>query len=219
MRRQRRKTYAWVDRSHQYRFLALVIAYNFAIVIFLGISLFLPDFLQLEDQGMDLETQALAAERILYMHSRVWPALIALICLFGLHSFRFFHRFVGPLFRFRWAFDQIRTGNLNFRVKLRKKDYLRKEETCFNDMMEVLTAKVWKAQRAGREIQKAADELLTHREHLGGELAAQLQNLQEQVHTLVENTDYFKLEPDVRSGTKTPASEEGVDDLAATAQR
>ncbi|MEW6667579.1 MAG: hypothetical protein AB1512_20420 [Thermodesulfobacteriota bacterium] len=158
-RDNRRRLYAPVDRSHQYRFLALVLAYNVLIVIFLGLSLFLPDFLRIQDPDLSLEMRAAAAERILSMHTRVWPAVIALLCLIGMHSFRIFHRFVGPLFRFRWAFDQVRSGNLGFRVKLRRKDYLHKEEEGFNEMLQVLATRVGRIQTASLEAMRSLQEI------------------------------------------------------------
>jgi methyl-accepting chemotaxis protein len=193
----RRKKYPLVDRSHQYRFLALVLIYNMAIVIFIGISLFVPEILRLQDPSLGLEARALAADRILTMHSRVWPAVIALICLFGMHSFRVFHRFVGPLFRFRWAFEEIRNGNLSFRVKLRKKDYLHREEEVFNVMLETLAEKIRRVQAAGQEAYRSLQEMAgqktegTLRKETEGEA---LSDLQGHLKALMENARYFRVE-------------------------
>ncbi len=128
--RRRRRQYPIVDRSLQYRFLAMILIYSMTIMIFLAVSLFVPDIIKLRDEGLSFEVRAVAADRILTLHARVWPAVIALICIIGVHSFRVFHRFVGPLYRFRWAFEKVRNGDLGFQVKLGKKDYLRQEERC-----------------------------------------------------------------------------------------
>ncbi len=128
--RRRRRQYPIVDRSLQYRFLAMILIYSMTIMIFLAVSLFVPDIIKLRDEGLSFEVRAVAADRILTLHARVWLAVIALICIIGVHSFRVFHRFVGPLYRFRWAFEKVRNGDLGFQVKLGKKDYLRQEERC-----------------------------------------------------------------------------------------
>jgi methyl-accepting chemotaxis protein len=56
---------------------------------------------------------------------------------------------VGPLHRFQWAFAQIRNGDLSFRLKLRKKDYLNREANDLNEMIEAL-AKKMKATQCAR---------------------------------------------------------------------
>ena len=190
-RDNRRRRYAPVDRSHQYRFLALVLAYNVLIVLFLGVTLFLPDILRMQDPNLSLELRATAAERILSMHTRVWPAVIALLCLIGIHSFRIFHRFVGPLYRFRWAFDQIRSGNLSFRVKLRRKDYLHREEKVFNDMLGLLAARVGNIQTAGFNALRSLQELGPQATEAFKERTAPLQR---HLDALLEEARYFRVE-------------------------
>ena len=83
--------------------------------------------------------RAAAADRLLTLHSRVWPAIVAMVCVLGIHSVRIFHRLIGPLYRFRWAFSKIGNGDLNFRVKIRKSDYLHREEEALNQMIEGLS--------------------------------------------------------------------------------
>jgi hypothetical protein len=137
----------------------MVLIYGLMIVAFLAVFLFVPDIIRLHDEGLSISIRAAAADKILLLHSRVWPAVIALICVLGLHSFRAFHRIVGPLYRFRWAFDQIRNGDLSLRVKIRKKDYLHMEEAGLNNMIEMLAEKWEGIQRAGLDSLKSLDGL------------------------------------------------------------
>jgi len=141
-KRSRRRMFPVVDRSLQYRLLAMMLIYGFVLVAFLMVCFFVPDAIQLEEEIRSMEVRVATADRILYQHARVWPAAMVLICLIGLHSFREFHRLIGPLYRFRWAFDQVRNGNLAFRVHLRKGDHLHREETLFNDMLESLSGRL-----------------------------------------------------------------------------
>jgi nitrogen fixation/metabolism regulation signal transduction histidine kinase len=101
-----------------------------------------PEFIKLNDESVSLEVQSAAADRVLILHSRIWPAVISLIIILGIHSTIIFHRVAGPLYRFRLAFEQIKKGNLKFRVKLRKKDYLHDEEEAFNNMIETMAGKL-----------------------------------------------------------------------------
>jgi methyl-accepting chemotaxis protein len=141
--RSKRRKFPIVDRSLQYKFLVFILAYGMITVIILAVTLFIPDIINMNNQNLSIELRGAAAERILTLHMRVWPAIIAVVCIFGLHSFRTFHRIIGPLYRFRWAFEKVGKGDLNFRVKLRTKDYLNREEEMFNEMLDVIAGK-WK---------------------------------------------------------------------------
>ena len=159
MERNKRRLFPIIYDSHQYRFMAMVIIYNSIIVAFLVICIFVPDILQMMDESLSFEVRAAAAEKILVSHSRVWPSLITLICIIGLHSFLFFHRFVGPLYKFKLSFERMRDGDLGFRVKIRKHDFLRQEEQVINEMIEALAGKIRSIQLASNDSQKSLNEL------------------------------------------------------------
>jgi methyl-accepting chemotaxis protein len=195
--RDRRQRFPIVDRSLQYRFLVMILTYSAMIMIFLALFLFLPDIMKLYDEGLSLEARAIAADRILTLHARVWPAVIALICIIGMHSFRALLRIVGPLYRFRQAFEQLRNGNLGLRVKLREKDYLRREEKAINEMIETLSGKLRDIKLAGQDALGSLDEL--------EQIVATVSDLTEtdkevlRVHrhhldTLMDTARYFQLE-------------------------
>ncbi len=147
----RRRQYSIIDRSLQYRVLAIVLTYSTVIVLFLAVSLFLPDILTMLNDDLSFEMRAAAADRIITLHSRVWPAIIAVVCVLGIHSVRIFHRIIGPLYRFRWAFTKISQGDLNFQVDIRKNDYLHREKEVLNQMISSLTEKCENMQLAGAE--------------------------------------------------------------------
>jgi methyl-accepting chemotaxis protein len=147
--RTRRQKYSIVDRSLQYRVLAIIISYSLVIVLFLAICLFVPDILSMSNEQLSWEIRAAAADRLLTLHSRVWPAIIAMVCVLGIHSVRIFHRLIGPLYRFRWAFAEIAKGALNFRVHIRKNDYLHRENDSLNEMIDALAGQCESMQQAG----------------------------------------------------------------------
>ena len=111
------------------------------VVLFLAVFLFVPDILAMTNEGLSLEVRAAAAEKLFTLHSLLWPAIIAMVCILGIHSVRIFHRLIGPLYRFRWAFDKISEGDFNFRVQTRKSDYLHREEEALHKMIEALGEK------------------------------------------------------------------------------
>jgi len=192
----KRRRFPVVDRTMQYKFLTLILSYGMIIVMFMGLMLFVPDFLALSNENLSIELRSAAAQRILALHSRAWPAIIALICLISVHSFRIFLRLIGPLYRLRWAFSKITSGCLNFRVKLRRKDYLHREEALVNEMIDVF-ARNWgivqdiglDALRTLEDLERSVPDmdsweethqelLRTHRQHL---------------EKLVDKTHYFRL--------------------------
>lgn len=199
--REKRQRFPIVDRSLQYRFLVMILAYSAMIMIFLALFLFLPDIMKLYDEGLSLEARAIAADRILTLHARVWPAVIALICIIGIHSFRALLRILGPLYRFRWAFEEVQNGNLGLRVKLREKDYLRREEKAINEMIETLSGKLKTIQLAGGDALKSLDELeqiVTKKGDLTETDRKVLRVHRHHLDALMDTARYFQLETDER---------------------
>ena len=114
------------------------------MVVLIGAVVFVPDAIALNNEKLSPEIRGMVADRILTLHARIWPSIIAMVCIFAIHSFRVFLKVVGPLYRFRWAFAKIIKGEMDFRVRLRRKDYLLREATMFNEMINVLTEKIGK---------------------------------------------------------------------------
>jgi methyl-accepting chemotaxis protein len=208
--RIKRRRFPIVDRSLQYRFLALVLAYGLITIFILAVSLFLPDIINMNDEDLSMELRGAAADRILTLHMRVWPAVVAVICIFGLHSFRTFHRIIGPLYRFRWAFDKIRKGDLNFRVRLRTKDYLNKEEELFNEMIDAIAGKWRDIQSTSEQALKSLDTLeKSEGEIRGRRLLPQrlLKTHRKHLETLLSESQYFRLEIEEKKVQNKPDSE------------
>jgi len=148
-----------VNKSLQYKFLAMILIYSATLVVFLALSLFIPDILQMQDQGLDMDLRAAAADRLLTKHAWVWPAVFVLIGLFGLHSFRSFWRVVGPLYRFQAVFQQVIEGDLNYPLKLRAGDYLHEEAEVLNQMLLTLSEKIDGIKLSGEEALRSVKDL------------------------------------------------------------
>lgn len=152
MSRNRRRAFA-ATSSLQYRFLAMILIYGFIIVTFFALAVFAPDLVEMQDKGLSLQIRSYAASRLLAKHAWVWPAVLSLILFLGVHSFLSFQKIMGPLYRFRCAFEALEKGNLLYPVTIRKKDYLHAEEKALDGMIKSLS---WKLET----IKDAADQAL-----------------------------------------------------------
>ncbi len=186
MAESKRRYIPIIHRTYQYRFLTFTISYMIIVVFFMAAFIFVPEFMQMTDPHASFEIQSMAADKILYGHTKMWPALIALICLIGLHSLRVFARFVGPLYQFTRAFGKIADGDLGFRVQIRKGDYLVDERDGLNAMIDSLAEKiervsvardeaVWTLDRMAKELdagvsKERVDELRARMEKIGSAL-------------------------------------------------
>ena len=210
--RNQRKGYRVVNRSLQYRFLAIIIVYSFVIVLFLAIFMFVPDIVRLQDQSLSFHARAAAADKMLILHTRVWPAILLVICLVALHSFRFFHRLIGPLYRFRQVYQKVRDGDLNLRVKIRKKDYLHEDEAALNDMLETLCEK-WRNMRQTTENALRSLDTLeqtgTHANNWQASLEDALRIHRHHLESLSETARYFTVEEERPENEEETPEEEG----------
>jgi len=149
--KRKRKKLPSKGKPRYVRFMLLILTYNLLIILFLGAAIFLPDMIQMGTEDTGFMDRGEAASRMLVMHARVWPGIIVLLLLIGIHSFRSFHRVLGPLHRFQDAFEQMTQGNFFLRIKLRKRDLLGSEQKAFNIMMDTLGEKLTASQRSAQE--------------------------------------------------------------------
>jgi methyl-accepting chemotaxis protein len=192
---QRRRSYI-VNKPLQYRFLAIILIYCLTIVLFLAVFLFVPDIIRMHDKSLSLEARAGAANKILTLHARVWPAVIAIICVAAFHSFRSFHRLIGPLHRFRSVFEQVRSGDMSFTVQIREKDYLHKEEAALNEMLVMVAGKVRTIQGAGEEALKSLEELerkMNQVPNWGKSHKEMMRHHRLRLQTLLDTANYFRV--------------------------
>lgn len=162
IKKDRRSRTSVVNKSLQYRFLAMILIYGATLVLFLALALFVPDFAQIGDQSRSLDLRAAAADRLLARHVWIWPGAIVLIFAISFHSFRSFCRVAGPLYRFCAVFDQLRSGDLSYPIRIRANDYLHPEAETLNDMLRVLAEKLVGIQQTGEDALQSLKELENH---------------------------------------------------------
>ncbi len=197
-KRNRRRWLPVVDAPIQFRFLCLVIVYGAVIMFVMGICLFLPDFISLGDDAVELDTRRRMAETILALHDRFWIPALLVLCLVGIHFFRTFHRVIGPLYRFRWAFERIAEGDLGLMVRIRDDDLLHREEKCLNEMISALSMKVKAISEGAHRVTASLDELekfLSQRESRQGDAGTERLLFQQRkaVQDLMDGISVFRL--------------------------
>jgi methyl-accepting chemotaxis protein len=134
-----RKKYI-VDSSVQYKVLAVIVIYIFVAILLTGFLMFIPSILGLSSKvGQE---QYAAAKEVLMLHKRFWPSILIVVVLLGAHSIYLFHRLFGPLYHLNNALKQITGGDLSFTFKIRKKDFLKREEKIMNELLSSLREKL-----------------------------------------------------------------------------
>jgi len=155
----KRRQYPVFSRNRQYRMVFLILFYTCSICGVLFLCLFVPDIVLMQDESAKIAYRTAAADRLLSMHTRLWPTVLAIICLIGLHSFRRFTRILGPMYRFHSAFEGVAAGEMDHRVHLRASDEFKEEAAAFNTMMDGLAAKVAHCQESMSAVAAAATRL------------------------------------------------------------
>ena len=197
--RHKRRRFPIVNKSLQYRFLAMILSYGFIVILFSGLAFLAPEIIEMQDESLTMEARALAADRVITLHTRVWLTALAIVCILGLHSFYAFHRVVGPLHRLVSSFERVGSGDLGFEIRLRKKDYLHDEARAFNAMTQRLAGKLGQIQRSSLEALYAVENLkdaLGGRGGEGSDLADLLTTHRGQLQSLVDAAQYFQLPKD-----------------------
>ncbi len=195
MTRNRRRLIPLVAKYYQTRMLLFVMSYMMIVIIFMAVFIFVPDFLQMTDPDLPPDVRAAVADRVLYGHTVMWPSLVVLILLIGSHFFLVFHRFIGPIYRFSRAFNDITAGDVSFQIQLRRRDFLDKERDEINHMLGVLSKRIGGAQKEAAETLTLVRQMA---EREGGESSRApisgdpLIELRERLARLSDTLGYFK---------------------------
>jgi methyl-accepting chemotaxis protein len=131
----------------------MILIYGFIIVCFFAVAVFAPDLVVMQDDSLSLQIRGFTASKLLAKQGWVWPGVLSLVLLLAVHSFLAFQKIMGPLYRFRCAFEALGKGNFLYPVKIRKKDYLHAEEEALQAMIVSLSGKL-------EHIKEAAGEAL-----------------------------------------------------------
>ncbi|MBI2081808.1 MAG: methyl-accepting chemotaxis protein [candidate division NC10 bacterium] len=145
-----------------------VIVYILAYSMLLGFLIFFP--LEWEfSAAVDFREQLEIAQQVLRLHARVWPSILIIALLVGVHAVLGAHRTAGPLFRLQEMLRGYARGQFGLRMRLRRSDRFRELESSVNELGASLEER-WTRLEGRREgVAKAAEAL---RRHLQGRAAA-----------------------------------------------
>jgi methyl-accepting chemotaxis protein len=133
---QKRRKY-YIEKKFQTKYLLLTLLLLLSYTSAFVIILFAPYILTLYFDNPVVE-KAEASRVLLLLHRNIWPAIGAVIILFGAVSIFVTHKIAGPLYRLKKSVSLITQGNLDINVNLRKGDDLKDLAEHINILVEEL---------------------------------------------------------------------------------
>lgn len=158
MRTRWRRNKVLVGRL-QCRFVGFLLGYFVLLMTTLVGVLVIPPAIDLSLHENDFSIASSAATQLLYLHNRLWPAMVAILVLFLVHAVLFSHRVAGPLVRLRRIFREIGHGDLSQTIRIRKRDHLHLEVEAINGMVGDLRTLVGEVRAAEGDARAAAARL------------------------------------------------------------
>jgi general secretion pathway protein G len=104
------------------------------------------------------DEQQRAANLFLDLHTRLWPALIALAAALAALIVMQSHRVIGPLVRFKAVFEAVTRGELWVYSQIRAADYPQDEGRALNAMLASLRQRIGDAQAAAMSLEAALEQ-------------------------------------------------------------
>jgi methyl-accepting chemotaxis protein len=139
----RRRTFL-VNKNLQFRLLCITLGYVIFFLLIMSLALFVPLMANLKAEGGKISKEALeSAKNLIFLHNNFWlPSLLCLVFI-SIHSVRTSHRIAGPMYRLNMLIESIKQGILPAPMcRLRKGDYLTKEFSNVNEMLDNLRLKL-----------------------------------------------------------------------------
>lgn len=136
----RRSKYV-VQREMQLRFAGFVIVFVVAASLITGITIFYTTLFMLGERLADVYPQGRLIAIFRNAHIAMAVNLILILPIIFWVSIRYSHRIVGPLPKIYKALNEIRDGNFNAKVTLRKNDELQELADLVNEMAKSLKDK------------------------------------------------------------------------------
>jgi methyl-accepting chemotaxis protein len=114
----------------------------------------------------DIETQYRMAQTYLILVKWLLPAIILIVVLFVIHHIIVTHRICGPLVNFAHTFKKMGQGDLTRKVYIRHRDYLKKECSEINGMIDGLSKLLSQVSRDQKNLIDEMEGLMANIESL-----------------------------------------------------
>ena len=174
----------------------MVISFGYVILFcaVMGTYLFIPMMMELDKSEIGSDRAFVAANQLLYLHKKFWPALLLSFFAICCHSIFISHKIAGPLYRFNLIFKAIKEGIVPPPIGLRRRDYLSSEMDNINQMLEQLREKLTELQEAQAHLNRSIIECKDMASHSSmDELIKKIENLGDEGKKVEERLGYFKV--------------------------
>ena len=174
----------------------MLISFSYVLLFcaVVGLFLFTSLLMELDKSSLSSDNALIAANQILYLYKKSWPALLLSLVAVGCHSIFISHKITGPIYRFNLIFKAIKEGVVPAPIQLRKYDYLYRETDNINQMLASLREKLTAIQEAQAHLNKSILNCKDTVNHLSAdELSKKMNDLNEQGKRLEEKLGYFKV--------------------------
>lgn len=193
MRFLRRRKFI-VNRELQISLLRNSFLYVLLFVAVIGVVFFVPLLAELTESESAADRTLQVGNRIRYLYTYFWPAVILGMILIFLHSVRASHKVAGPLYRFKVVLEALKEGEISSPISIRKGDHLQPEADLINQVLESLRQNLEGLQQSQVKLNQALSE---YRRDLGQNLSAEqeerVRDLTEKADQLADRLKYFKL--------------------------
>jgi methyl-accepting chemotaxis protein len=158
MRKNKRSKFV-IYKKIQYKYAVLTIALLVLYTVLLLTAIFAPSIAIFMSEDISIVARAEAANAFLLLNRYMWPGIAAIILLFGVFSLFVTHKIAGPLFVMERMINQIASGQLSARIRLRKGDDLTEFEQLMNGMAENLESSLSDLHERSGSLSALAHEL------------------------------------------------------------
>jgi methyl-accepting chemotaxis protein len=148
-----------VYKKMQYKYAILTMALLVLYTVLLLTAIFAPSIAIFMSEELSIAARAEAANAFLLLNRYMWPGIAAIILLFGVLSLFVTHRIAGPLYVMGLMINQIASGQLTARIRMRKSDDLNEFEQSMNRMAKNLESSMSDLDGRVRSLSAAARDL------------------------------------------------------------
>lgn len=191
----RKKRNQYIVDKQQYKVSAVIVFYNVFAVFLAALLVFLPSFIGFSS-GEDSATRVAAANEILVLHKRFWPAIMVVAVVLGTHSIFFFHRLFGPLYRFKVVMKEVGQGDFSHNFNIRPKDFLVAEKEVMNEMIVSLRENMRELKQDNKLLVETIDQLdssLEDQDLTMDTVRQKVNEIQQNVGQVSKGLDKFKV--------------------------
>ncbi len=143
-----------IDKEFQYRMITSWFLMTIGFVLFILISIWFS--LRIADVSINAQDLAKFMRILILLNG---GAVILLAVLFFWFSVRESHRIAGPAYRLGISIRRMSEGDYNFRIALRKADYLKPVANALNTLLEDLENRKMQTQKAYEKSKNLAERI------------------------------------------------------------